>query len=279
MSGSAHPFASQIPGLHEIAPSYWLSETHSAVSYPEAGHASAAAVEANSYWFNHRNRLICSVVSQHPPQGDVVDIGGGNGYVSLGLTQAGFPCVVAEPGQSGAECARGRNLPVIRAAFESLAVPDGAISAAGLFDVLEHIEDDAGALHALHRQMAHGGMLYLTVPTFQWLWSAEDVSAGHFRRYSLTSVSHLLEACGFSVRFATYFFAMLVPPIFAARTVPTVLGLSKAAAQGVAEADHLLPGGALGKTLSALMSWEQRRVDAGRRVPFGSSCLVVARRH
>lgn len=274
----ARAFASRIDGLSETAPAFWEVGEGAAISYPAAGHASSASVEPTSYWFNHRNALIASAVSRFPPNGLIVDVGGGNGYVSLGLREAGFDTLVVEPGVIGAHHAHNRGLPVIQAPFETLAVPDDTIDAAGLFDVLEHIGDDAAALDALHATMVPGAMLYLTVPSFGWLWSSEDVYAGHFRRYTVDSLSRLIERHGFAVDYATYFFSILVPPIFLARTIPSRLHLTSAGRPARMNTDHTLPGGALGSTFSRSMKWEQRKVAAGETIPFGSSCLLVATR-
>jgi hypothetical protein len=36
-----------------------------------------------------------------------------------------------------------------------------------------------------------------TVPAFSFLWSEEDVLAGHFRLYTLSSISKVLKSSGF----------------------------------------------------------------------------------
>lgn len=270
-------WAGRIPGLDERTPLFWEAAGAGDVSYPTGGHASFAAIEHTSYWFNHRNDVIASVVTRHPPRGTIVDVGGGNGYVSLGLRKAGFDSVVVEPGSVGAHCAHDRGLPVIMAPFEQLDVPPGSMTAAGLFDVLEHIEDDAAALRSLHAAMEPGGMLYLAVPAFTWLWSAEDVHAGHFRRYTRGGLAKLVAAQGFTVECATYFFSMLVPPVLALRAAPSRLGIRVKEPSSTAD-DHKLPGGPVGKAMSRAMAWEAQRIAAGRAVPFGSSCLLVARR-
>ena len=53
-----------------------------------------------------------------------------------------------------------------------------------MLDVLEHIEDDAGALAAARDALAPGGRLLLTVPAMPCLWSRHDEANCHFRRYT-----------------------------------------------------------------------------------------------
>jgi hypothetical protein len=164
------------------------------------------------------------------------------------------------------------------APFEKLDLPAGSITAVGLFDVLEHIENDAETLARLRTCLEPHGRIYLTVPAFDWLWSSEDELAGHFRRYTLKSLSKLVISQGFEVEFGTYFFAPLVAPIFALRSIPSYLKSGRPGQAARVEVDHKLPSGAAGRALSRLFSLEAKRISRGRLVPFGSSCLLVARR-
>src|SRR5690606_21548140 len=124
------------------------------------------------------------------PGGPIFDIGGGNGFVARGLAAAGFPAVVIEPGPTGARNAQARGLsPVVCAALDDAGFLPGSVPAAGLFDVLEHIEDDLGAMATLSALLPPGGRVYLTVPAYQWLWSSEDELGGHHRRYTRASLA------------------------------------------------------------------------------------------
>lgn len=80
------------------------------VSYPEDGYNRCFQIEENSFWFNHRNKCIISVVEQYPPRGFLFDVGGGNGFVSLALQKEGFKTVLVEPGISGVQNAKSRGL-------------------------------------------------------------------------------------------------------------------------------------------------------------------------
>ena len=68
------------------------------------------------------------------------DIGGGNGFVSLGVQGAGIETVLVEPGPEGAQNAKNRGLQhVVCASFQNAAFESGKIPAIGVFDVVEHI--------------------------------------------------------------------------------------------------------------------------------------------
>lgn len=268
---------SRIEGLQAEGDNFWIARALKNVSYPENAHRALSEIEASSFWFNHRNDVIAAVVANYPPEGPVFDIGGGNGYVSLGLKKAGFESIVVEPGEHGAETARSRGLPVIRAAYEELSVPDGLIPNAGLFDVLEHIEDDRAALADLHRAIAPGGMFYVAVPAYQFLWSEDDRFAGHYRRYTLPRLRERLMEAGFEPLYETYFFSLVVGAQLGLRVIPTRLGLKKKKTQADTGA-HRLPGGPVGAVFNMSFREELKRIRAGGSAPFGTSCLIAARR-
>jgi SAM-dependent methyltransferase len=263
--------------LNRGAEGFWTSEITEEVSYPEDVRSSCAAIEVSSFWFAHRNRCIISLVRRFAPQDPILDIGGGNGAVSLALQRAGFPAIVVEPGPGGVSVARSRGLPVIQAAFSSLQIADGTMAAAGLFDVIEHIEDELGILVGLHRALADGGWLYLTVPAFAWLWSNEDNDAGHFRRYTIRAARRALINAGFEVAFASYMFGPLVLPVFLFRSAPSLFGHLRGRKRGI-EIDHTLPDNALGQFIGRLLEAEASRIEKGQTIPFGSSVLLAARK-
>lgn len=242
-------------------------------AFPAEEQALLAEIEPRSFWFGHRNDVIAAVVRRLPPSGPIFDIGGGNGYVSLGLQNAGFDCVVVEPSQAGAANAELRGVPVIRGTLDCL-MPS-SIAAAGMFDVLEHLAEDGAALAKVSRALRPRGMLYVAVPAYQALWSNDDVEAGHFRRYTTPGLCRRLSDAGFSVEYATYFFSPLVAPVFLMRTIRRRrTRKSNAEVAG----DHRLPRGLVGHCAAKVLRWESRSISRGNSVPLGTSCLAVARK-
>src|SRR5262245_51092026 len=150
-------------GLRCVKENFWTAgEVHSR-NYPAEIHACLAAAEETSFWFDHRNQVISLMVSHFPPASPIVDIGGGNGFVSRGLKQRGIPSILIEPDEVGASIAHQRGLPVICAEFTRNLFHDQSLDAIGLFDVIEHIPDDVGFLSDCRNVLVPGGLIYLTV--------------------------------------------------------------------------------------------------------------------
>ena len=66
-------------------------------------------------------------------------------------------------------------------------------------DVLEHIEDDLGALREIKRVLKKGGLAILLVPAHPRLWSTRDVNLHHFRRYQAGELEGRCKLAGFKL--------------------------------------------------------------------------------
>jgi SAM-dependent methyltransferase len=266
------------PALEHRPPGIWFARQRAAVSYPAGGNAACLQLEDGSFWFRHRNRCIVKVVERFRPAGPLLDVGGGNGYVARGLQQAGVDCVLVEPGVEGALAAHARGVAnVVCARLEDAGLPSGSFAAAGLFDVLEHLEDEGAALGAIRDVLAPDGRLFVTVPAFQVLFSAEDVAAGHHRRYSAARLRRSLRQAGFEVEYLTYLFWPLPLPVLLFRTLPSWFGRREDEDPERSTSEHA-PSGVVARLMDRALEHEYGAIARGRRIPFGGSCLAVARR-
>ena len=76
---------------------------------------------------------------------------------------------------------------------------NGSFDLVVLSEVLEHIQDDEGALDTVRELLGEGSWLLLTVPGDPKLWNAEDEQAGHVRRYTKEELRHKLTKRGFEI--------------------------------------------------------------------------------
>lgn len=258
---------------------YVSSGRQKKVSYAEDGHDRCFQVEDHSFWFQHRNDCIASMVANHPYKGALLDIGGGNGYVAKRLVDEGRDVVLLEPGRVGARNARQmRGLDqVVCATVEDAGFHPASFGAISMFDVIEHIEDDRGFLAGVSELLTDGGRLYLSVPCHDWLWSRTDVDSGHFRRHTAKSLERLLDGL-FDINYLTYFFRPLVLPQYLLRALPYRLGLFRDRRILSTEAEHGSGNGLAARGISFLLRGEGLRVARSERISIGSSCLVAATR-
>jgi len=260
----------------ELKDGIWYSGQLSSVSFPEDGYDFCFEIEENSFWFKHRNNCIVEALNICKTSGPIFDIGGGNGFVSMAMEKAGFETILVEPGLSGISNAKQRGLRyLICSTFEDAGFKADFLSNIGLFDVVEHVDSDQEFLQNVFNCLRPGGKIIITVPAYQFLWSKEDIEAGHFRRYSINSIQKKLKAVGFKIKYKTYFFSFLPIPIFLFRTLPGKLGLNKKSNDISKHKKEHENSGILSKILNIFLNWELSLIKNKKRILFGGSCLIV----
>lgn len=255
----------------------WHSRNSEKCHYPEDGAERLAGIEEESFWFTHRKNCIIELVRRFPPGGFIVDVGGGTGFVTMGLMQAGFDTLLLEPRAGAVMYAHQRGVAhILCATIDQTTFDPHSIPAVGVFDVLEHIKDDAAFLVTLKELLMPTGKLYLTVPAFQCLWSHEDGYAEHFRRYRLGMLCSRLQQCGFEIDYATYFFSYLAIPLFFVKVIPTKLRLAKPYTHEQTRQEHVIQSGWRKRILDQIHAWEQGRIKKGKQIFLGTSILIAA---
>jgi SAM-dependent methyltransferase len=139
---------------------------------------------------------------------DVLEVGAGHGTFTEILAPKAKRIVASD--------ISGRCAGILRKRFSadpSVEVLHGSIDAAAtrgpfdtaiLINVLEHIQDDGGALQELAGLLKPGGRVILWVPAFSLLYSDFDRRIGHHRRYRRTTLRAQLSHAGYHVRDIRY---------------------------------------------------------------------------
>jgi SAM-dependent methyltransferase len=133
----------------------------------------------------------------------VLDFGAGSGTFVPALAAHCDELVAVEPdAEPFAELERrAAELPNVRALRGEVAdlPPGGRFDSIVCFNVLEHLDDDSGAVAALRGHLAEDGRLLVLVPAHPALFGPMDRTVGHRRRYTKTSLRSALERAGFRV--------------------------------------------------------------------------------
>lgn len=214
MSARQHLELSEIVVIHGE-----INKEHS--DYNSQGLDCLHAVEEKHFWFISRKEFIFHQLKKFVDKtSKLIEVGAGTGNVSRYLMQRGFSDIaVGEMHLNGLEYARDYGVKECYQ-FDLLEVPfESEFDAVGMFDVLEHIENDVFAITNVHKMLKSGGYVVLTVPAHMWLWSRDDNIAGHKRRYTRKELVAKLENGGFEVLDSRYFFVGIVPLLLLRRIV------------------------------------------------------------
>lgn len=94
---------------------------------------------------------------------------------------------------------RARGASAAMGLISALPFPDESFDLVCAFDIVEHVDDDEGALAELSRVSRPGAALLLAVPLHASSWTAFDEFVGHRRRYDPADLVNKLSKHAFSV--------------------------------------------------------------------------------
>jgi SAM-dependent methyltransferase len=241
-----------------------------------------AAAEDRHFWFRARNTVIRAVSSKIEttlPSGyRVIEVGCGTGNTLRVLSAVCHrgSVVGMDSQREGLSFARRRvSSPLFQADIRRLPFgPSVRFDLIGMFDVLEHIPDDVGALNALRARLTAHGVLLLTVPAAPELWSSFDIAARHCRRYTADSLESTLTAAGFEVDYLSPFMASLYPIAWFKRRWQRTREPEAGRIDPVLDDLRIVP--LVNGPLARLLALEAPLIAARRRLPFGTSLLAIA---
>lgn len=233
-----------------------------------------AALEDENFWFQARNELILWAI-QHYFEKPIhyAEIGCGTGYVLRAVEQV-FPetdIVGSELFIEGLKYASQRCRRSKLVQLDARNIPyRNQFNVVGIFDVLEHIDDDLVVLSEIEKSLVSDGGVLITVPQHRWLWSAVDDAACHFRRYSAKELEEKVKAAGFEVLRSTSFVSLLIPFMVVAR----LLFRNQASATSA----ELSINKQLNWIFRKIMALEFKLVQLGFNFSLGGSRLIVGRK-
>ncbi len=231
-------------------------------------------VEDSHWWYRGRRRVLDRVIDNMrlPARARILDAGCGSGRNMVDLARQGTVTGV-ELSPASVEIARGRAVgEVLEGSILDMPLPAESFDLAVSLDVIEHLDDDAGALRELRRVVVPGGRLLVTVPAYQWLWSGHDEINHHHRRYTRRSLLTVAQRAGWECVRTTYFNSLLLPVAILLRALDPLS--SKTTESSL---DLWVPPPPANWALERPLAMEAAVIGHGGRIPAGLSLLAVFR--
>ncbi len=164
-------------------------------------HLELYQLEETYWWFIGRRELVAQMLERYGPRPDplILDAGCGTGGTMAQVARLG-PVIGCDTSEYALAFCRERGFTALVAADVSkLPFTSQSLEAVLNCDVLEHTPDDRAALAELVRVLKPGGIIVLTVPAHEFLWSEHDEALEHRRRYSARQLRRLLQESGMEV--------------------------------------------------------------------------------
>ncbi len=232
--------------------------------------------EGGMWWYRALHaRLLDALAGVRGPapdgaRGHVLDAGCGTGGF-LAKLAAARPALVLHglefDAEAAARAAAKSGAAVAQGSANAMPYANGCFDAVVSADVLCHAAvDPVRALAELARVLRPGGRVVLSLPAYQWLFSAHDRQVRNIRRFTAGGVAAMLRGAGFRSVRAEYWNFLLLPLMVAQRKVLARGGNASDVAPFPPWLDASLHG----------MTQLERRLPF--RPPAGGSVLAVAER-
>lgn len=164
--------------------------------------------------------------------------------------------------------------------------PRGSHDLVLLLDVLEHVDDPHTILaDVVARSLAPEGLVLVSVPAWNVLFSFHDRALGHKRRFSPIELHTLVRDCGLAIVRHGHLFSSLVLPRALMKLGELAVARRAASKEDRAVAETALASWHHGRAVTALVTFALGLDVAGTRLSsrlgiptFGLSTWVLARR-
>lgn len=229
-------------------------------------------LEESHWWHISKRKIVRSLIEKYrlSKNPKILDIGCGTGKNIEELQDLG-EIYGLDTSKEALDFCRKRGLNnLILGSAEKTTLKNATFDIITLLDVLEHTDDNK-ALNETFRILKKGGIIVITVPAFNWLWSNWDVVLHHKRRYTTDTLSQILKKNGFEIKKISYMYSFLILPVFVIRKIK-----SKFSNESYSS-DFKLSSPAINFILGAISKLESLLIFS-TSVPFGTSIVAVAKK-
>lgn len=237
-------------------------------------------MEKNHFWNKGRKEIIYQIL-QYATQVKknslkMLEIGCGNGNVLSYLKSKGIDIEGIDISIEALHLCRKRCKTILyQADGKNMPFPDASYDVIGMFDLIEHIDNEQLFLSEAFRICKDGGILIITVPAYKSLWSYFDNVSGHKRRYGKNELIMKLRQAGFEiVKISFYIFFLFLPYVLFRQLNILKKGATE---QDFSKLIEVKTIPVLNSIFLAFLIIESRLLKRFN-LPFGSSLICVAKK-
>lgn len=252
-------------------------------AYTEEWQNKWLGVEDDSWWYKYRICVFLWLAKKYFRKSDhIVDIGGSNGYNALMFQNKGYDITLIEPTRNACDNASARGVNKIHNG--TLEDYSKKVENFLILDVLEHIKEDGIFLETLHERINERSVGIISVPAFMQLWSSEDDVDGHYRRYTIESLSRVLHDRHFEIIYINYLYRFLWMPIYFRRHLLEKFRIVKRADERSTSEDEsvtkkqFVSKGFVDYCLKKVIAHEFKLLKQGKRFRYGSSIVCIVKK-
>ncbi len=181
-------------------------------------------VEKIHWWWEGRRELLKLFLTKTRPK-KILDIGCGTGE-TLTFLKTIFPnadLFGIDYSSKAVKFSKDRgHKNIFKAGANKLPFKKNTFDVILFLDVLEHIDDDFGAIKEAKRVLKSGGKIIITGPSLNFIWSDHDTNQGHKRRYSRKDLKKLCFDSDLNLKFLASFNFFLSFPIIIIRLLSRI---------------------------------------------------------
>lgn len=190
-----------------------------------------ADLENNYWWHQGKIYLIETLVQRYFPEKEdlqILEIGCGTGGLTKHLVKYG-KVTGFDISEDAIEYCKSAGLKDVFVQDMNTFNPQNYQEKYDLvlaLDVLEHIQDDVGAMKKVYQILKNNGLFIINVPAHKFLWSEHDEALEHKRRYHSLELTRKLKDSSFQILHKGHFVYFVAPIIILYRAWGNIFGKS-----------------------------------------------------
>ncbi|MEO0479326.1 MAG: class I SAM-dependent methyltransferase [Planctomycetota bacterium] len=240
-----------------------------------------AQAQRDHFWFRGRRAIFESILKdtfeksrQSGEKPRILEVGCGPGGMLPLVERFGDVHALDISFESMEQCRDSGYPKVVAGSGLDLPYKDQSFDMVCLFDTIEHIPEDQKVLEEARRILKPGGVVFVSVPAYQFLFSQNDRLVHHQRRYTKAMLRERFAGAGLAPKKLTYFntflFPLILPAVMMVKAKEKIVGLP----EGQTNLSH-----SFFKPIHDVFAWfmgSEKHLIRHMEFPFGHSLVGVA---